>query len=450
MREQSSQPHKFSQKERKVAQHLSQREEMEEKDPPITACHFGGWFPKDPAAVDRYLKRLIEKVYKSSKMREVAEKESRLEILILHSSIREFKELIESDPEIFKFFNLMFTQVPGPYRQIPDYRVMLRLLNLTISMAPPYYSSELVGVPMAAIMLRPMLTPAGNNAFMNDKVHQAFKKVLNAWCVYLKSPDSKNVLDTESGWLSEDAMNYMPNFEYLYVCDPKLPHYGFKSWDEFFVREFREGVRPIAEGDNIVANACESAPLVVRRDVQLRERFWIKDQPYSLGFMLAGDPLTDNYVGGTVYQAFLSQFNYHRWHSPVDGTIVKAYNVDGSYFAECLREGYHSLSIAYSQCYITSMATRCLIFIKADNPHIGTIVFVGIGMTEVSSCDITAFEGQKVKKGEEIGMFHYGGSSHCLVFEQGVNIKFVDEPSEPDMDNLPLEVCAKLGEVIYG
>ena len=343
----------------------------------------------------------------------------------------------------------MFTQVPDPFRQIPNYDVMLRLLNLAISMAPPYYSSELVGVPMAAIMLRPMLTPAGNNAFMNDKVHQAFKKVLNAWCVYLKSPDSKNVLDTESGWLSEDAMYYMPDFKSLYMCNPNISHYGFESWDDFFVRKFQEGVRPIAYGEDVIANACESAPLVVRRDVQLRERFWIKDQPYSLGFMLAGDPLTDNYVGGTVYQAFLSQFNYHRWHSPVDGTIVKAYNVDGSYFAECLREGYHSLSIAYSQCYITSMATRCLIFIKADNPHIGTIVFVGIGMTEVSSCDITAFEGQKVKKGDEIGMFHYGGSSHCLVFEHGVDIHFVQEPSEPDMTSEPLDVCAKLGQVFH-
>jgi len=32
----------------------------------------------------------------------------------------------------------------------------------------------------------------------------------------------------------------------------------------------------------------------------------------------------DHFVGGTVYQAFLSALNYHRWHAPVAGTIVRA------------------------------------------------------------------------------------------------------------------------------
>lgn len=426
----------------------------EKEEEMITACHFGGWFPKDPAAIDRYVKRLISKVYESNDINEIAEIEKKSFLLTkpllpLHSSLQEFKELIEKDPEIFKFFNLMFTQVPKKYRQIPNYGVLLRLLNLTISIPPLYYKAELVGVPMAAILLRPMLTIAGSNGFMNDKVHQAFKKVLNAWCVYLKSPHSRWVLNTTDGWLSDDAMSNMPGFKTLYVCDDTQPHYGYDSWDAFFVREFKEGVRPIAQGDNIIANACEAAPLVVRRNVQLRDTFWIKEQPYSLGFMLADDPLTDKFVGGTVYQGFLSQFFYHRWHSPVDGTIIKSYNLDGSYFAECLREGYHSLTIAYSQCYITSTAARCLIFIEADNPQIGTIVFVGIGMTEISSCEVTVYEGEKVKKGDQLGMFHYGGSTHCLVFEKGVDVRFVIEPDKPDMTTVPLDVKSKLGEVFY-
>lgn len=315
-------------------------------------------------------------------------------------------------------------------------------------MAPPFYSSELVGIPLAAMFLHLMLTPAGNNAFKNDKVNQVFKKVLNAWCMYLKSPDSRDVLNMDNGWLSEDAMTLMPAFKEIYECDPELPYWGFTSWDNFFVRKFKGNARPIVGGDNIIANACEAAPLVVRRNVQLREMFWIKKQPYSLGFMFAGDPLTDRFIGGTVYQAFLSQFNYHRWHSPVDGTIVKAYNVDGSYFAVCLPEGYHVVLLAHSQCYVSTMATRCLIFIQADNPRIGMIVFVGIGLTEVSSCDITARVGERVKKGDEIGMFHYGGSSHCLVFERGVNVHFVKEPLQPDMTNEVMHVNSKLGEVL--
>ena len=57
-------------------------------------------------------------------------------------------------------------------------------------------------------------------------------------------------------------------------------------------------------------------------------------------------------------------------------------------------------------------------------------------MTEISSCDITTTVGAKVKKGDEIGKFHYGGSSYCLVFERGVDVRFVVEPVTPREGNL--------------
>ena len=55
--------------------------------------------------------------------------------------------------------------------------------------------------------------------------------------------------------------------------------------------------------------------------------------------------------------------------------------------------------------------------------------FVAVGMSEVSSCDITVEAGQRVEKGDEIGMFHYGGSSHCLLFRDNVNLDFTQVES---------------------
>jgi phosphatidylserine decarboxylase len=55
--------------------------------------------------------------------------------------------------------------------------------------------------------------------------------------------------------------------------------------------------------------------------------------------MLDMDPLYEQFVGGTVYQAFLSALSYHRWHAPVSGKVVKAYIKDGTYFSEPLFEG---------------------------------------------------------------------------------------------------------------
>lgn len=132
-------------------------------------------------------------------------------------------------------------------------------------------------------------------------------------------------------------------------------------------------------------------------------------QPYSVLDMLAFDSYADQFVGGTVYQAFLSALSYHRWHTPVSGTIKKAYVVDGTYFSEPLFEDFEQNQQAdphgetTSQEYVSAVATRAIVFIEADNPKLGLVAFLGIGMTEVSTCEITVKEGDKVKKGEELG-----------------------------------------------
>jgi phosphatidylserine decarboxylase len=77
-----------------------------------------------------------------------------------------------------------------------------------------------------------------------------------------------------------------------------------------------------------------------------------------------------------------------------------------------------------SQSFITAIATRALVFIQADNPDIGLMSFVAVGMAEVSTCEITVEPGQHIEKGEEMGMFHFGGSTHCLIFRPETKVTF--------------------------
>lgn len=182
------------------------------------------------------------------------------------------------------------------------------------------------------------------------------------------------------------------------------------------------------DDDNVIANACESKVYNVARDAKLRDKFWIKGQPYSVSDMLAHDPLAAQFDGATIYQAFLSALSYHRWHAPVSGKVVRAFVEDGTYFSEPLAETpeagveIDTRGISTAQGYLTALATRAVIFIEADNPAIGLMAFIGVGMDEVSTCDITVREGQHVKKGDQTGMFHFGGSSHCLLFRKGVKV----------------------------
>ena len=58
-----------------------------------------------------------------------------------------------------------------------------------------------------------------------------------------------------------------------------------------------------------------------------------------------------------------------------------------------------------------------IMLINTNNEKISKIGIIFIGMSEVSSCLSTVQIGQKVKKGDQLGYFMFGGSSHVLIFE---------------------------------
>jgi phosphatidylserine decarboxylase len=153
-------------------------------------------------------------------------------------------------------FHEMFEQMPknkkhlqdpsGNMKNIRDFNHVLQLLNHIIGISPSWtdsgHSVGVVGVPIDALLEWPMATPAGFTAFQDPKVNEALKKVLDAWGVYLKSPESADVFhEGKEGWFGPEAKKSLATtanvgvtdlpFEELFECDPSKPHYGFNSWD---------------------------------------------------------------------------------------------------------------------------------------------------------------------------------------------------------------------------
>ncbi|MDZ4800184.1 MAG: phosphatidylserine decarboxylase family protein [Bryobacteraceae bacterium] len=377
----------------------------------------GGWLPVRPGAVNAWLKKTIAAA---------EEKDAPF-----HPVIKEFQEMIESDPVMLMYFTLMFEQqlsfAPPPDSgdvKIANYRQMLKIINHVLTTAPEFNETEMVGFPINAILDFPMITPAGLSAFASEKVNAMLRKVLKVWTAFLDSENSLYVLnETPTGWLSQAALEKLNINEFIH--NPLAPFLGFKSWNDFFIREFKPGQRPVAGPDDgkVIAGACESTPFAISTNVKEQDTFWIKEQPYSLRQMLDGR-FVEKFVGGTVYQAYLSAENYHRWHSPVRGTIKTIHQVEGTYYAEAAAGGFDEVGPNNSQGYIAHVATRALIFIEADEPSIGLLCVIPVGMAEVSSCILSVKEGQCVEKGEQIGYFQFGGSTHCLVFGPGVIREF--------------------------
>lgn len=67
--------------------------------------------------------------------------------------------------------------------------------------------------------------------------------------------------------------------------------------------------------------------------------------------------------------------------------------------------------------------------------------FVGIGLVEVST-RLEVREGDRIKKGDEIGSLHFGGSTHLLVFHPETKLRLADGPEDP-------EQARELGSVLF-
>jgi phosphatidylserine decarboxylase len=372
-----------------------------------------GWFPSQQEDLEAWLVGHRQRV------------EARGGDVDLHPVLVGFRELADRDPVVRMHLNEMIAQVPKTRqyqdRHLHSFEQLLTLINEVLTMAPEF-GDQNVTLPLGAILDWTMATPAGFAAYRDPRINEKIREILGVWAGFLDHRDSLYVLnDSPSGWKCEAARRAIGIDQYQY--DPGDEHWGFRSWNDFFTRRFKEGARPVdsSDDDSVIVSACESTPYAIANDVQLQDSFWIKSQPYSLRDMLANDEGAEQFVGGTVYEAFLSATNYHRWHSPVAGTIVRAFVQPGTYYSEADSEGSDAVEPQDSQGYLAHVATRAIFLIEADNPIIGLVGFVAIGMSEVSSCLIGAdmTPGQRVAKGDELGYFQFGGSTHCLAFRPG-------------------------------
>jgi len=359
-----------------------------------------------------------------------------------HPVIREFEALIEADPLVRMAMTAMIDEIPARYK---DHHPgtpheLLAQLNAVLTMAPAYIppgaqkqTVALVGTPFSAILIWTMGTPAGFAAYRDAKINAMFKKLLVVWGRFLSSEASTYVLNASpTGWQSASAQAqlHMEDFQHT----PEALHWGFSSWNEFFTRKLKPGVRPIqCPGDpSAIVAVCDATVYRIARNVQRREKFWIKAQPYSLEDML-DHQWVEAFVGGDVFQAFLNPFNYHRWHSPVDGTVRQAYVKEGLYFSQAPSMGEDWTDQDQSQAYIAHVQTRAILFIEADNKAIGLVCVMPIGMVEISSCriDERIRPGARVVKGQELGYFQFGGSTHCVLFRKGVVRAFTGRENTP-------------------
>ncbi|WP_300978904.1 phosphatidylserine decarboxylase family protein [Flavobacterium sp.] len=359
----------------------------------------------------------------------------------LSPSVQALKELIEGNEILSYLANNAFKEngniiyahqstQEAPIHRIPDLSVLLNGFNTILNLAPHFVNNDLVGLPFSAFVVGIDATLGGSTLFRLPMFNEKMKAILDEWAIYLESSASNWIFAKEGEqWLSDTAKK---QYEYpLWAKDAEtLPYW--KSWDSFFTRNFKDPQksRPIAGSDTNQVVVCPNdgslfcwQPQVKKKDV-----FWLKGMPYSLDDIFSStDPeqnkiikeyqLADMFEGGYVFQTYLNPYNFHRWWVPVNGKVLfDPLVIPGCFFSKLVLPDYGGATTA-STPYLAEANARGLIVF--ETPDYGKVCCIPLGMSEVST--VTFDEKMKkdavVKKGEEMGMFHYGGSSFVVIYQ---------------------------------
>ena len=108
---------------------------------------------------------------------------------------------------------------------------------------------------------------------------------------------------------------------------------SYKSFNTFFTRKLKPGVRPITAGKNEVACPVDGTVSQVG-EIKDGKIFQAKGRHYTLK-QLIGHPDIDNtpFEGGQFVTIYLSPRDYHRIHMPVDGTLNSMTHIPGRLFS---------------------------------------------------------------------------------------------------------------------
>lgn len=355
-------------------------------------------------------------------------------------SVSDFKTEIEQDPVLKMCFTGGLEAIPEGgclYGQTVD-QVLATVSSIATS-PPKFENIDLAGVPFFSLFTDFLTTRFGQAFFAHPRTNYHLRNIFNDYQNMLLSKLSlKYMTEDSDGWLCE-AADKKANYN-DYIIDKSKAHWGFESWNDWFTRPLKPGVRPIDYNPKAIVHSSDSYPLFYppgtygtnpTLNAQGDNHFWLKDHRYSLHDMFASRKMgitqlvNDHFVGGTVYQAFLDPWCYHRWHAPISGTIVKSYRLDGTYYLDnpgLPLDGKHNY--VDSQPMLSIVSVRQIFIIRLNDGSNRHVAVIEIGMAEVSGCHPTVIEGQQVQKGDELGYFAFGGSSYAMIFDKGFDLEF--------------------------
>jgi phosphatidylserine decarboxylase len=216
--------------------------------------------------------------------------------------------------------------------------------------------------------------------------------------------------------------------------------FAYKTFNEFFFRALKPAARPIAPGDDLAVLPADGRHLVFQ-DVDATDGFYVKGVKFTLAELLGEaqlppeqQTLSTRFAGGAMLISRLAPVDYHRFHFPVDGRVGEPRPISGWLYS------VHPIALRRNLHYLVE--NRRMVT-TIESPQFGPVAMIEIGATNVGRIRQMFIPGRDVAKGEEKGLFAFGGSCVICLFARG-RIRFDTDLVDQGAEHR--ETYAKMGE----
>ncbi len=206
----------------------------------------------------------------------------------------------------------------------------------------------------------------------------------------------------------------------------------YRSYNDFFTRKVKEGKR-VVDSDATSLVAPSDAKLTAYK-INKNSIFFIKGTPYSISHLLQNDELAKEYEEGYCLIFRLSVDDYHHYCYIDEGFHEKSTHIKGV---------LHTVRpIAFEKYDVYKENSREYTILNTKN--FGKVIQVEVGAMLIGQIT-NLHQAHQFVKGEEKGMFEFGGSTIVLLFTKD-RVKINKTILKNTSDNY--ETIVKMGEKV--
>ncbi len=223
-------------------------------------------------------------------------------------------------------------------------------------------------------------------------------------------------------WLKNRLIYYFITYFKVDLSYSAIEDYRqFATFNDFFTRSLKAGIRPVGEG---VVSPVDGR-LSALGQIEGNQIFQAKGHHYSLSALLGGDTdLAQQFSGGSFLTAYLAPRDYHWFHLPVSGRLLSVHYIPGRLFSVnpatvASVDGLFARNERVVFLFESEYGLFALIAVGAM--VVGNIGMVGRGL--INSPEQTAMlwdvasENRCFNKGDKLGYFQLG-STVIVLFQK--------------------------------